>query len=101
MKNYYIWKRALYIALTVFATSSLMAQQLPKVEKKHGIGNLMVSILSAKNGVHIGYESVDEITFTSEGREMLHRLNGDETTLGGPVIRNGEVKAFRIKMYEY
>ena len=59
-----------------------------------GIGNLMVSILSAKNGVHIGYESVDEITFTSEGREMLHRLNGDETTLGGPVIRNG-------KMYEY
>lgn len=66
-----------------------------------GIGNLMVSILSAKNGVHIGYESVDEITFTSEGREMLHRLNGDETTLGGPVIRNGEVKAFRIKMYEY
>ena len=66
-----------------------------------GIGNLMVSILFANEGVHIGYESVDEITFTSEGREMLHRLNGDETTLGGPVIRNGEVKSFRIKMYEY
>ena len=42
MKNYNIWKSALYIALTVFATSSLMAQQLPKVEKKHGTWQMTV-----------------------------------------------------------
>ena len=42
MRNYNIWKRALYIALTVFTTSSLMAQQLPKVEKKHGTWQMTV-----------------------------------------------------------
>ena len=42
MKNYNIWKIALYIALTVFTTSSLMAQQLPKVEKKHGTWQMTV-----------------------------------------------------------
>ena len=42
MRNYNIWKRALYIVLTVFTTSSLMAQQLPKVEKKHGTWQMTV-----------------------------------------------------------
>ncbi len=66
-----------------------------------GIGNLMVCVWSATEGRRVAFDYVDEITFTSDGRELLHRLNGDETTLGGPVIRDGEVKAFRIKMYEY
>jgi hypothetical protein len=66
-----------------------------------GIGNLMVNVYSAEQGRRVAFESVDEVTFDAEGNELLHRLNGDETTLGGPVIRDGEVKAFRIKMYEY
>ena len=48
-----------------------------------------------------GILSVDEITWDAEGREMLHRVNGDETAFGTCVIPNGQVKAFRVKMYEY
>jgi hypothetical protein len=62
---------------------------------------MIVSVLPSEAGRHVAFESVDEVTFDALGHEMLHRLNGDETTLGGPVIRNGEVKAIRIKMYEY
>lgn len=66
-----------------------------------GIGNLMVNVYSAEDGRRVAFESVDEVTFGADGKELLHRLNGDETTLGGPVIRDGEVKAFRIKMYAF
>lgn len=68
-----------------------------------GIGEVVVSIKLADESKqrHSGFESVDEISFTPEGKELLHRLNGDETAYGGPVIRQGEVKAFRIRMYEY
>ena len=66
-----------------------------------GIGNMVVSVYAAEQGRRVAFESVDEVTFDAEVDELLHRLNGDETTLGGPVIRDGEVKAFRIKMYEY
>ena len=66
-----------------------------------GIGNMIVNVYSSESGKHVAFESVDELTFDKDGKEMIHRLNGDETTLGGPVIRDGEVKAFRIKMYEY
>lgn len=45
--------------------------------------------------------SVDEITFDSNGIQHQHRLNGDEISYGGPVVKDNEVKAFRIKMYEY
>lgn len=65
------------------------------------IGNMLISIYSHEKGRHSGYESIDEISFDEQGRELRHRLNGDETTFGGPVIRNGETKAFRIKMYQY
>ena len=67
-----------------------------------GIGEMVISIRRTEgNKNQVFFESVDEITFTDDGRELLHRLNGDETAFGGPVIRNGEVKALRIKMYEY
>jgi len=66
-----------------------------------GIGNLMVSISPSDAGRRSAYESVEELTFDSNGHEHSHRLNGDETTLGGPVIRDGEVKVFRIRMYNF
>lgn len=66
-----------------------------------GIGNFMVNVYSAEEGRRVAFESVDEVTFDVDGNELMHRLNGDETTLGGPVIRDGEVKAFRIKMYAF
>lgn len=67
-----------------------------------GIGEMVISIRPTDgNKKNVFFESVDEITFTNDGRELLHRLNGDETAFGGPVIRSGEVKALRIKMYEY
>jgi len=66
-----------------------------------GIGSMIISIYAREQGRRVAFESVDEVTFMPDGRELTHRLNGDETTLGGPVIRSGEVKAFRIKMYQY
>jgi len=32
---------------------------------------------------------------------LSQRLNGDETAMGGAVIKPGEVKIFKIKMYGY
>lgn len=67
-----------------------------------GVGGIMVSINKGRSNKwnNIGLASVDEITFSN--REMLsHRLNGDETAFGGPVIREGEVKIFRIRLYGY
>ena len=66
-----------------------------------GIGNLMVNVYSVEEGRRVAFESVDEVTFDANRKELMHRLNGDETTLGGPVIRDGEVKAFHIKMYSF
>lgn len=36
-----------------------------------------------------------------KARMRSHRINGDESALGGAVIKPGEVKIFRIKMYSY
>lgn len=68
-----------------------------------GIGEMVVGfrLTNADKEHHASFESVDEITFTEYGQELLHRLNGDETAYGGPVIPKGEVKAFRVKLYEY
>lgn len=65
-----------------------------------GIGGLQVSVSKGSTSPYdkVGYAEVDEITFV-EGKELSHRLNGDEMALGGPPIQPGEVKIFRIKMY--
>jgi hypothetical protein len=67
-----------------------------------GIGGVVVNISKGKSNKfeNVGYMSVDEISYEN-GKMLSHRLNGDETAMGGPVIKPGEVKIFRIKMYEY
>ena len=68
-----------------------------------GIGSVVVGfrLTGADKKHHSHFESVDEITFTEDGQQLLHRLNGDETAYGGPVIPKGAVKAFRVRLYEY
>ena len=67
-----------------------------------GIGGIMINVVKSKSNTaeNIGLASVDEISFEN-GEMRTHRLNGDETAFGGPVIKEGEVKIFKIKMYEY
>lgn len=67
-----------------------------------GVGGIMINISKSKSNTsdNIGLASVDEISFEN-GIMRTHRLNGDETAYGGPVIKEGEVKIFRIKMYGY
>ncbi len=67
-----------------------------------GVGGIMINIGKSKSNKseNIGLASVDEISF-EKGVMRTHRLNGDETAYGGPVIKEGEVKIFRIKMYGY
>jgi len=48
-----------------------------------------------------GILSVDEVTYDEQGNELLHRVNGDETAFGTCVIPSGQVKCFKVKMYEY
>ena len=43
MKNFIIWKNALYIALMVLPTLVLRAQQLPRIEKKQGAWQMTVN----------------------------------------------------------
>jgi len=67
-----------------------------------GVGGIQIAVKGSKsNKAHYsGYASVDEITFEN-GEMRNHRLNGDETALGGAIIKPGEVKVFKIKMYTY
>jgi hypothetical protein len=67
-----------------------------------GVGGALISVTkSALNkSENVGYAAVDEISFDN-GVMKSHRLNGDETVYGGPVIRPGEVRIFKIKMYGY
>jgi hypothetical protein len=67
-----------------------------------GIGSSLISVTksSTNKSENIGYASVDEISYEN-GVMKSHRLNGDETAFGGPVVKAGEVKIFRIKMYGY
>ena len=68
-----------------------------------GTGDMMICFDAAnRNNDHqTGLLSVDEVTFDDNGQMLLHRLNGDETALGGAVIGKGEVKTFRVKLYQY
>ena len=72
-----------------------------------GVGDCTVSIrqgnpLNPQPGKkQSGILSVDEVTYDSEGNELIHRVNGDETAFGTCVIPSGEVKTFRVKMYEF
>jgi beta-galactosidase GanA len=66
------------------------------------IGGAIVNISKGKSNKfeNVGYASVDEISYEN-GKILSHRLNGDETAMGGAVIKPGEVKIFKIKMYGY
>lgn len=67
-----------------------------------GVGPCSISITGTpkKDGNVIGLERIDEISFDGNGNMLKHRLNGDEASMGFRV-REGEVKAFLIKLYEY
>jgi beta-galactosidase GanA len=67
-----------------------------------GIGGTVVNISKGISNKfeNVGYASVDEISFEN-GKMLSHRLNGDQTAMGAAVIKPGEVKIFKIKMYGY
>lgn len=66
-----------------------------------GEGVINISKTDTSDGSRSGLLSVDEITFDENGNMLTHRLNGDETGFGGARIANGDIKTFRIKMYNY
>ena len=45
--------------------------------------------------------SVDEIRRDTDSSEYFHRLNGDETSMGITSFAPGEVKALRVRLYQY
>ena len=67
-----------------------------------GVGGISVSVTKGKTNKfeNIGIASVDEISFEN-GKMLSHRLNGDETAMSAAVIKPGEVKILKIKMYGY
>jgi hypothetical protein len=67
-----------------------------------GMGNSVVNISksSTNKSRNVSYASIDEITY-EKGKIKTHRLNGDETAFGGPVVRLGEAKVFKVRMYTY
>ncbi len=66
-----------------------------------GEGVINISLTDKESGKKSGLLSVDEITFDHDGKMLHHRLNGDETGFGGARVANGDIKVFKIKMYEY
>ena len=81
----------------------MIIEEAPGEYLVSGMGDMMIAIekgdkSKAKN---IGILSVDEVTFDENGLMRFHRLNGDETALGGAVIGKNDVKTFKIKMYQY
>lgn len=65
-----------------------------------GVGPAMLAVTSA-SGRNAANLSVDEIRLDTDGSEYFHRLNGDETSMGITSFAPGEVKALRVKLYEY
>jgi len=66
-----------------------------------GVGGIQITVSGSKaNTAFTDYVVVDEITF-EKGKMQTHRINGDETALGGAIIKPGEVKIFKIKVYSY
>jgi len=67
-----------------------------------GVGGIQVTVSGSKSNkaLYNDYASIDEITF-EKGKMRSHRINGDETALGGAIIKPGEVNIFKIKMYSY
>ncbi|MCW3807045.1 DUF5597 domain-containing protein [Plebeiibacterium marinum] len=67
-----------------------------------GVGGVSISISKSEKNKweNIAFTSVDEI-MSENGKVINHRLNGDETASGGIIIKPGEVKVFKIKMYGY
>lgn len=65
-----------------------------------GVGGISVGFTKSDDNKagHVGILSLDEITFDKVGKPLYHRLNGDEASA---IIDDGEVRAFKIKMYEY
>ena len=68
-----------------------------------GIGGLSVVIEKGPKSKadHISYASVDQLTFDANGKELRHRLNGDEASFSVATIPVGQVGIYRIKMFEY
>jgi hypothetical protein len=65
-----------------------------------GVGPAMLAVTST-SGKNAGILSVDEIRQDTDGSEYFHRLNGDETSMGITSFAPGQVKALRVKLYEY
>ena len=65
-----------------------------------GVGPAMLAVTSA-SGKNAANLSVDEIRLDTDGSEYFHRLNGDETSMGITSFAPGEVKALRVRLYQY
>ena len=65
-----------------------------------GVGPATLSVTST-SGKNAAVLSVDEIRQDTDGSEYLHRLNGDETSMGITSFAPGQVKALRVRLYQY
>lgn len=68
-----------------------------------GVGGISVNVTGNPSELqesNVGYASVDRLY--AQGDDFVHhRLNGDETAMGGPIVKPGDVGIFRLKMYTY
>ena len=64
-----------------------------------GVGACSLRVSSA-DGSFSEILSVDEIRKDSQGNNYLHRLNGDETSMGAASFRGGQAQAFIVKMHK-
>lgn len=68
-----------------------------------GFGDMMINIEKGSRckADNIGFLSLDEITFTDDGKMLSHRLNGDEASMNCSSTDKMEPKIFRVRMYGY
>ncbi|MBQ6578187.1 MAG: beta-galactosidase [Bacteroidales bacterium] len=64
-----------------------------------GVGGCTLRVSSA-DGAFSEILSVDEIRTDASGSGYLHRLNGDETSMGTASFQSGKAQAFLIKMHK-
>ena len=65
-----------------------------------GVGAAKLAVTS-NSGKNAGILSVDEIRRDTDGSEYFHRLNGDETSMSITTFAPGQVKALRVRLYQY
>ena len=99
MLNYFTIKVLLQLLSVILFTSSLFAQNLEELERKHGFQDIILDS-EVSNHKNLIYKKSIKIKKSEQPILLYERIKGSYQNIGDVSIRNLEVKAFLGKIIE-